>query len=144
MIDDKCSRHQWFEGWFGFQWCRSQACNFIKKETLAQVFSCEFYEIFNNTLFTEHLWWLLLMSDRVLNTLLNPQRKLYFFTLWNITKFYQKLRNHVTFQSFVNQQFLTKLENQTSKPFSYLSEGTLNTNNYALKFVIVLRRNCWL
>ena len=29
---------------------------FIKKETLAQVFSCEFCEIFKNTVFTEHLW----------------------------------------------------------------------------------------
>ena len=27
----------------------------MKKETLAQVFSCEFYEIFKNTFFTEHL-----------------------------------------------------------------------------------------
>ena len=26
-----------------------EACNFIKKETLAQVFSCEFYEIFYRT-----------------------------------------------------------------------------------------------
>ena len=37
-----------------------QACNFIKRETLAQVFSCEFYEIFKNTFLTEHLRWLLL------------------------------------------------------------------------------------
>ena len=29
--------------------------NFIKKETLAQVFSCELCEIFKNTFFTEHL-----------------------------------------------------------------------------------------
>ena len=29
--------------------------NFIKKETLAQVFCCEFYKIFNNTFFTEQL-----------------------------------------------------------------------------------------
>ena len=29
------------------------ACNFIKKETLAQVFSCEFCEIVNNTFFIE-------------------------------------------------------------------------------------------
>ena len=29
---------------------------FLKKETLAQVFSCEFYEISKNTFFTEHLW----------------------------------------------------------------------------------------
>ena len=35
--------------------CRPQASNFINKETLAQVFSCEFCEIFKNTFFTEHL-----------------------------------------------------------------------------------------
>ena len=34
----------------------SEASNFIKKETLAQVFSCEFYEISKNTFFTEQLW----------------------------------------------------------------------------------------
>ena len=37
-------------------YCRSQACNFIKKETPVQVFSCEFCEISKNTFFTEHLW----------------------------------------------------------------------------------------
>ena len=31
-------------------------CNFIKKETLARVYSCEFYEISKNTFLTEHLW----------------------------------------------------------------------------------------
>ena len=35
-----------------------QACNFIKKQTLTQVFSREFCEISNNTSFTKHLWWL--------------------------------------------------------------------------------------
>ena len=30
--------------------------NFIKKETVAQLFSCEFCEIFKNTFLTEHLW----------------------------------------------------------------------------------------
>ena len=34
---------------------RPQACNFIKKEILAQVFSCEFYEMSKNIFFTEHL-----------------------------------------------------------------------------------------
>ena len=29
---------------------------FVKKETLAQVFSCEFCKISKNTIFTEHLW----------------------------------------------------------------------------------------
>ena len=32
------------------------AYNFINKETLAQVFSCEFCKISKNTLLTEHLW----------------------------------------------------------------------------------------
>ena len=31
------------------------ACNFVKKETLVEVLSCEFCEFFMNTFFTEHL-----------------------------------------------------------------------------------------
>ena len=34
---------------------KSQSCSFIRKDTLAQVFSYEFYEMFKNTFFTEHL-----------------------------------------------------------------------------------------
>ena len=37
--------------------------NFIKKETLKQVLSCEFCEIFKNTFFTEQLRWLLLYFE---------------------------------------------------------------------------------
>ena len=33
-----------------------KACNFIKKEALAQVFSSEFFEIFKKIFFTEHPW----------------------------------------------------------------------------------------
>ena len=41
---------------------RPEACNFIKKETVAQVFSCEFCEIYKNTFYyREHLRWLLLV-----------------------------------------------------------------------------------
>ena len=39
-------------------------CNFIKRETLTQVFSCEHYEISKNTFFIKHLWWLLLNQKR--------------------------------------------------------------------------------
>ena len=35
--------------------CRVEACKFSTKETWAQVFSCEFYEIFKNIYFTQHL-----------------------------------------------------------------------------------------
>ena len=31
-------------------------CSFIRKETLAQVRSCEFRKICKNTFLTEHLW----------------------------------------------------------------------------------------
>ena len=34
---------------------QAKACNFIEKETLAQVFSCKFCKSFKNTFFTEHL-----------------------------------------------------------------------------------------
>ena len=32
----------------------ARACNFLKKGILAEVFSCEFYEVLNNTYFKEH------------------------------------------------------------------------------------------
>ena len=34
---------------------QAQAWNLLIKETLAQVFPCEFCEVFKNTFFTEHL-----------------------------------------------------------------------------------------
>ena len=44
-----------------------QACNFIKKETLAQVLCCEFCEMSKKTFYVEHLWWLLLWIMSILN-----------------------------------------------------------------------------
>ena len=40
--------------------------NFIKKETLTQVFFCEICEIFKNNLLIKHLWWLLLFGQQCL------------------------------------------------------------------------------
>ena len=40
----------------GAPWKTPKACNFIKKEALAQVFSREFCEISKNTFFKDHLW----------------------------------------------------------------------------------------
>ena len=36
-------------------WNQPQACNLIKKETLAQVLSCDICDIPKNTFFTEHI-----------------------------------------------------------------------------------------
>ena len=35
---------------------QTEACNFVNKETLVQLFYCEFCEISKKTLFTEHVW----------------------------------------------------------------------------------------
>ena len=70
---------------------RPEACNFIKKETLAQLFSCEFCEISKNTIFTEHLWWLLLNSLKLV-WIIRPNHFAYhvhsaqFFVLFSFTK----------------------------------------------------------
>ena len=45
------------------------ACNFIKKDTLAQVFSFEFSKFRGTPFFTEHLWWLLLNVQWILKSL---------------------------------------------------------------------------
>ena len=47
---------------------RPQACNFILKKTLAQMFSCEFCEIFKNIFFIEHFRWLFLHMDNYWRT----------------------------------------------------------------------------
>ena len=47
LLENTCAR-------FSFL-IKLEACNFIKKETLARVFSCEFCEISKNTFFIEHL-----------------------------------------------------------------------------------------
>ena len=39
-----------------FNFCKPKACNFIKREALAQVFSCEFYEVSKDTFFTIDFW----------------------------------------------------------------------------------------
>ena len=48
---------KFWESFYKNQW---DNCSFIKKETLAQAFSCEFCEISKDTFLTEHLRWLLL------------------------------------------------------------------------------------
>ena len=44
---------------------QAEACNFIKKETLAKVFSCKFCKILKNTFFIEHLRWLYIVLEIV-------------------------------------------------------------------------------
>ena len=47
---------QWTPDFKGLIKLQPEACNCIKKETVAKVFSYEFCEISKITSFTEHLW----------------------------------------------------------------------------------------
>ena len=55
--------------------CAREACNFIEKETRAQVFSCEFC---GTSFFTDHLWWLLL-NQPIINFFSDMRIILYFY-----------------------------------------------------------------
>ena len=63
----------------------SQACNFVKKETRAQEFSCEFCEIFKSTVFTEHLGTTayIIIIDVITHLKALSFYKLYLIILWN-------------------------------------------------------------
>ena len=77
----------------------------IKKETLAQVFFCEFCENFKNTFFTDHLRWLIL----------------YWLTL---------LKQHTNFIYSVIRRFKDLLE---EKEFLEASLSTLSIENVELR-----------
>ena len=53
-LENTCARVSFYER------CGPQACNFIKKETPAQIFSCAGVSFLPEHLFLEHLWRLLL------------------------------------------------------------------------------------
>ena len=59
------------------------ACNFVEKETLAHVFSCEFCEITKNIFFTEHVW--VTASAFISKGFAGVTRT--FLTMWEITIF---------------------------------------------------------
>ena len=67
--------------------------NFIKKETLAQLFSCEFCEISKDTFFTEHL---LPTASEML------ERQFCNYTLWT---FYLKFYTIFTKTSLLDSEF---------------------------------------
>ena len=71
----------------------TSACNFINKETLAQVFSCEFCEISKNTFFTETSGRLLLVLT---GALLRPlQLILYYQQIYFFLAYVKILSIHV-------------------------------------------------
>ena len=68
----------------------AESCNFIKEETLAQMFSCEFFETSKNTFFTKHFRTTVSLSNRKTLDLYTHCKKL-------------RHQNHKIFPSCKNQ-----------------------------------------
>ena len=68
---------------------QASACNFIQKETHAQVFSCEFYEISKNTFLIEHSRWLLLQCSKYMKYCKKLEDSL--FSLFSSSQMFFKL-----------------------------------------------------
>ena len=92
------------------------SCNFIKKETLAQGFFCEFCKIFKNTFFTEHLW----MTASILQQFLALYFAiLYSWQLWNSEKSFvgKKL---IYLKDFTDLEFFFYLPCRLRKAYAVL------------------------
>ena len=106
-----------------------KACNFIKNETLTQVFSCEFWEVLKNIpLFKKHLWWLLL---RLENTGLKTMIK----TLEQVHAEAYLAR----YQTSMKEIF--RADNKTHRGKLYLVEELIKVRSWLLLIFSICLRN---
>ena len=91
---------------------------FFKKETLAQVFFCEFCEISKNNFFTEHRCWLLL---RIRNTVKHLRRSV--------------LQKQVTAQSIANVLPVRIFQESLIETFSAFASSEFKLNHLNSIFV---------
>ena len=89
--------------------------NFIKKETLAQVFSYEFCEMFKNIFLVKHFWWLLLTLQqlRLLILILYTKMSDILYTL--IIDYYTSTLSHLLNKMFVSDSAIFTGINETRK-----------------------------
>ena len=97
--ENTCARVYFFQ-----QSCSLQEWNFIKKEAMVQVFSCEFCEIFKDIFFTEHLRASALLCYYEISALDNTLRIVCILRLWN---------------SYGKIQFLVKEHGRYSRPATW-------------------------
>ena len=89
----------------------TQACNFIKKETLAQVFSCGFRERCKNSFLTEQLW-------------TTSQ------TDWSLDEVWKITEKHIPNQKWLHLNTLVKSKNsEIASCFNHLSACYLGHKN---------------
>ena len=111
---------------------QAEAFNFIKKVTLAQEFSCEFFEITGKATFLiEHLRWLLVKP--ILETLYSLLQKKSSFlwissiSTWHVYRVYRSSRSLVFHKVFVLTKFLKLTEWYLCRCFfrnNFVNRGT--------------------
>ena len=71
---------------------KASVCNFIKKEILAQVFSCEYREIFTNTFFTKDFPYL----KEAQAVFLESKNLSFFYSIWICLIIFSRLNNFIS------------------------------------------------
>ena len=91
---------------FGYFW--PQACNFIKKETPTQMFSCEFCEILRKPFLQNTCFWSLAFRHFVSSRIFQYCFKLYFFVCMKIEETFSVLEhlNRVKFCKLIKTYLL--------------------------------------
>ena len=118
---------------------QAEACNFIKKETVAQVFSCEFCEIFQNTFFIEHLRWL----PPTMTVISNKLKKYFIIDIYSLAsipvRFIEIIRSTLflaNWKDFKNDE----------KCFLFLLKSSFHSQDISI-FVLIFcscRKTAWL
>ena len=111
-----------------------KACNFNKKETPTQEFSCEYHKIFKNSFFIEHLQWLLLsMVEEFLEEFIKEKDLYRRSIIWRyeITTKIEVILNTVFMQPVISSRL--NLEKTIFKPENKTINDT-NDHLWRLKF----------
>ena len=106
------------------------SCNFIKKEALANVFSCEFCEISKNTFFTDCLW--------------TTASSLSIFSYFQKTKIYKKKKIAITLmqglsKAFVDEDLLKELYLEVIFSFYELFISAIYLYQFLVSFLIFFK-----
>ena len=95
---------------------QTEACNFIKKETLTKVFSSEFCEVFKNT-FSYRTF---PVAASVVNKIFNKMRNGYCF--WHLTKIFM-LRSCLFLRSLLKEDYNLDKPFHEYGQYDYLGAG---------------------
>ena len=117
-------------------------CNFIKKETLAQVFSCEFNEISYNNFFTEHLWVTASEERRLFKLASNRSVKVCIVFFFHYFKYYVQKISFKNDSALFNRQGWKKRKNFLFKIWNYPFSEKKEKQMFQVKSIRRQKNDC--